>query len=192
MNLANKFSLIRLLLTPFFVWAILYYREDHLLFANLPLVIFLIAVMTDAIDGFIARRYRQTTRFGAVLDPLADKFLVVGALVQFWAMGLVNIWLVGVIVVRDVWVTVLRIAAIKKGKDLKTSRDAKLKTTIQLIVVITIIVFTGGRIIAVHLGDIGPWINPNGFRILFNGLVSVAVIFTVYSWFKYILKIRTA
>lgn len=81
MNLANKFSLIRLLLTPLFVLSVLYYRQDNLLFANLPLIIFLAAIATDAIDGFIARHYGQTTAFGTVLDPLADKFLLVVAFI---------------------------------------------------------------------------------------------------------------
>lgn len=81
MNLANRFSLIRLFLTPIFVLAVLYCRGDNLLFANLPLIVFLIAISTDAIDGFIARRYGQTTRFGAVLDPLADKFLLIVAFI---------------------------------------------------------------------------------------------------------------
>lgn len=81
MNLANRFSLIRLLLTPLFVLSVLYYREDSLIFVNLPLIIFLTAVLTDAADGFIARRYGQSTPFGTVLDPLADKFLLIVAFI---------------------------------------------------------------------------------------------------------------
>ncbi len=105
-------------------------------------------------------------------------------------MGLVSIWLVGIIVFRDIWVTLMRVRAIAKNVELKTSRDAKLKTTIQLTVVITIIVFTCGRIIAMRLGYTGQWINPYGYWIFFNGLVSVAVVFTIYSWFRYIIEMR--
>jgi cardiolipin synthase len=109
MNLANRFTLIRLFLTPIFVLAVLYRREDNLLLANLPLMIFLIAISTDAIDGFIARRYGQTTRFGAVLDPLADKFLLIAA---FTALTFtktipphfrIPLWVLIIVLTRDIF-----------------------------------------------------------------------------------------
>ena len=189
LNPANVLTISRILLVPLYMWL---FSRGLWITAVCALVVFIIAAITDLYDGKLARSRKEVTKFGKFLDPLADKFLVIGALVQFWTMGLVNIWLVGVIVVRDIWVTIMRIMAIKKGKELKTSRDAKLKTTIQLTVVITIIVFTGGRMMAINFGYMGPWINLNWFRIFYNGLVSIAVIFTVYSWFKYIFKIRPA
>ena len=143
------------------------------------------AAVTDLYDGRLARSRKEITNLGKFLDPLADKFLVAGALVQFWAMGLVNVWLVGIIVIRDIAVTFMRVRAIKNGAEMKTSFDAKLKTTIQLTVVISIIVFTGGRIIAMQFGYSGPWVDMNAYRILYNSLLSVAVVFTIYSWFKY-------
>ena len=112
MNLANKFSFVRLFLTPIFVIAILYYREDSLLFANLPLIIFLIAIMTDAADGYIARRYGQTTRLGAVLDPLADKFLLI---VAFIALTFTKTlppylrippWVLIIVLTRDIFILI--------------------------------------------------------------------------------------
>ena len=189
LNPANVLTILRILLVPLYMWL---FSRGLWITAVCALVVFIIAAITDLYDGKLARSRKEVTKFGKFLDPLADKFLVIGALVQFWTMGLVNIWLVGVIVVRDIWVTIMRIMAIKKGKELKTSRDAKLKTTIQLTVVITIIVFTGGRMMAINFGYMGPWINLSWFRIFYNGLVSIAVIFTVYSWFKYIFKIRPA
>ena len=185
LNPANVLTMLRILLVPLYLWL---FSQGLWITAICALLVFIIAAVTDLYDGKLARSMKIVTKFGKFLDPLADKFLIIGALVQFWMMGLVNIWLVGVIVVRDIWVTVMRIMAMQKGKELKTSGNAKLKTTIQLTVVITIIVFTGGRIIAMHLGYIGPWINLDGFRIFFNGLVSVAAIFTVYSWIRYMVR----
>jgi len=137
-------------------------------------------------DGKLARSRREITTLGKFMDPLADKFLVVGALAQFCFMGLVNFWLVSIIIVRDLWVTGRRILAIKRGTELKTSENAKLKTSIQLTVIITIIVFTGIRIIALHFGYKGPLVDINTYRMFFNGLLSIAVIFTIYSWFRYV------
>jgi CDP-diacylglycerol--glycerol-3-phosphate 3-phosphatidyltransferase len=112
MNLANKFSLIRLLLTPVFVLAILYYREDHLLFANLPLIVFLTAVITDAIDGFIARRYKQITHLGTALDPLADKFLLAVAFITLTFTKTVPLhlrippWVLIIVLTRDIFIII--------------------------------------------------------------------------------------
>ena len=85
----------------------------------------------------------------------------------------------------------MRIAALMKNAELRTSGNAKLKTTIQLTVVITIIVFAGVRIIALHYGYKGPLVDISYYNIFFNTLVSIAVVFTVYSWIHYIIRGRT-
>ena len=158
----------------------------------LALAVFIIAAVTDLYDGRLARSRKEITKLGKFMDPLADKFLVIGALAQFGIMGLVNLWLVGIIILRDVWITILRIAALLQGTELRTSGSAKLKTTIQLTVIITIIVFTGARIIARHFGYNGPLVNLGTYKIFFNFLVSVAVVFTLYSWFTYLFRKRPA
>ena len=112
MNLANKFSLIRLLLTPVFVLAVLYYKKDNILLANLPLIIFTTAVITDAIDGFIARRYKQTTHLGAALDPLADKFLLVVAFITLTFTKTIPPylrippWILIIVLTRDIFIVI--------------------------------------------------------------------------------------
>ncbi|MDD1437984.1 CDP-alcohol phosphatidyltransferase family protein, partial [Dolichospermum sp. ST_sed10] len=144
----------------------------------------------DLYDGKLARKRREVTKFGKFLDPLADKILVIGALIQFGAMGLVNLWLVSVIVVRDIWVTYMRVMAIKNGTEMKTSGDAKIKTTIQLTVVINIILFTCIRLIVMHMGYTGSWIDHSRYLLFCNILLSVAVVFTIYSWFRYMKRIH--
>ena len=184
---ANILTLVRILLVPLYLWL---FAGKTPVTVVLALIVFVIAAVTDLYDGKLARSRKEITKLGKFMDPLADKFLVIGALVQFWVMGLVNIWLVGIIILRDVWVTLMRIIAISQGKELKTSRDAKLKTTIQLTVVITTIVFTGVRIIVMDiLPDYnGKWVAVENYRLFFNGLLLVAVVFTLYSWFKYMFE----
>ena len=186
-NPANMLTMLRILLVPLYLWLFAMKTWESVVLA---LIVFIVAAVTDLYDGKLARRRKEITKFGKFLDPLADKFLVLAALVQFWAMELVNFWLVGIIVFRDIWVTVMRIVAIKNGKELKTSKDAKLKTTILLTVIITTIVFTGGRIIAMNfIPDYnGRWVDIGVYRMFFNGLLSVAVVFTIYSWVKYVFQ----
>ena len=182
---ANMLTLLRIALVPLYIWL---FAQQRWHTAVIALLVFIAAAVTDLYDGRLARRRKEITKLGKFMDPLADKFLVVGALAQFCIMGLVNKWLVGIIIVRDVWITIMRIIAITKGAELKTSENAKLKTTIQLTVVITIIVFAGARIIALHFGYDGPLIDINSYRLFFNVLLSVAVVFTVYSWFRYMAR----
>ena len=186
-NPANMLTMLRILLVPLYLWLFAMKTWESVVLA---LIVFIVAAVTDLYDGKLARRRKEITKLGKFLDPLADKFLVLAALVQFWAMGLVNFWLVGIIVFRDIWVTVMRIVAIKNGKELETSKDAKLKTTIMLTVIITTIVFTCGRIIAMNfIPDYnGRWVDIGVYRMFFNGLLSVAVVFTIYSWVKYVFQ----
>lgn len=191
LTLANLLTLFRIALVPVYLW---FFAQQTWQGVVIALIVFIVAAVTDLFDGRLARSRKEVTKFGKFMDPLADKFLVIGALVQFWLIGLVNIWLVSVIVIRDIYVTYMRIHAIMSGTELRTSGDAKLKTTIQLTVIITTIVFTGGRMIALSVapGYNGGWVDITYYRMFFNGLVFVAAAFTVYSWVKYIAAGRPA
>ncbi len=187
LNPANMLTMLRIMLVPLYLWLFAIKTWEAVVLA---LIVFVIAAVTDLYDGKLARSRKEITKFGKFLDPLADKFLVIGALVQFWVMSLVNFWLVIIIVLRDVWVTILRIIAIKNGTELKTSSNAKLKTTIQLTAIITTIVFTGVRLIIMNFFPdySGQWINIENYRTFFNGLLLVAVVFTLYSWIRYMFQ----
>ena len=188
-NPANMLTISRIVLVPFYVWL---FSQQSWYTVVISLLVFIIAALTDFYDGKLARRRKEITKLGKFMDPLADKFLVVAALAQFCFMGLVNFWLVSIIIVRDLWVTGMRILAIKRGTELKTSGNAKLKTSIQLSVIITIIVFTGIRISALHFGYRGPLVDIDAYRVFFNILLSIAVIFAVYSWFRYVVIERVS
>ncbi|MCM8781639.1 MAG: CDP-alcohol phosphatidyltransferase family protein [Candidatus Omnitrophica bacterium] len=81
MNLANKISIARILLIPFFIASIVYYSDKSSLFSYLPAIIFFIAVISDGIDGLLARQFNQKTELGTILDPIADKLLIITAFV---------------------------------------------------------------------------------------------------------------
>ena len=191
LTLANILTLFRILLVPVYIW---YFAKQTWLGVVIALIVFIVAAVTDLFDGRLARSRKEVTKLGKFMDPLADKFLVIGALVQFWLMGLVNGWLVSIIVIRDIYVTYMRVHAIMTGTELRTSSDAKLKTTIQLTVIITTIVFTGVRMIVITaLPEYsGGWIDITNYQLFFNGLVFIAAAFTVYSWVNYIAAGRTS
>ena len=137
-NIPNLLTIFRILLTPLFIIC---------LFSNYPyaqlwaLIIFIIASVTDAFDGYYARKYNQVTRHGKFLDPLADKILVSSAFISFAILKLVPFWMVSLIIFRDLFVTGLRMALESKGLTMITSKIAKAKTTTQISVIIFILLF---------------------------------------------------
>ena len=138
MNLPNALTIFRVILTPFFV----YFLFSSSMYSNLyALIIFILASVTDAFDGYYARKYNIETEFGNFLDPLADKILVSSAFISFYLLDLIELWMVVVILSRDFFITFLRIVMKKNGQSLKTSRIAKSKTAVQLILIIFILIF---------------------------------------------------
>ena len=109
----------------------------------MALIIFLVASITDAYDGYYARKYNEITAEGKFLDPLADKILVSSAFISFALLGIIDFWMVGIIIFRDLFVTGLRMAMEQKGRTLVTSIIAKLKTSAQMIIIIFILVILG-------------------------------------------------
>ncbi|MFQ3597732.1 MAG: CDP-diacylglycerol--glycerol-3-phosphate 3-phosphatidyltransferase [Chloroherpetonaceae bacterium] len=128
MTLPNQLTTLRILLTPVFVWLILS-DAPHLRIWGI--VVFIVASLTDLYDGYHARKYGQTTRWGAFMDPLADKILITSAFIYFVHLGLLPLWMVIVVALRDVMVTLLRLYAEWKEKPVITSKSAKIKTMLQ-------------------------------------------------------------
>ncbi len=137
-NIPNLLTIFRILLTPLFIIC---------LFSNYPyaqlwaLIIFIVASVTDAFDGYYARKYNQVTRQGKFLDPLADKILVSSAFISFAILKLVPFWMVSLIIFRDLFVTGIRMALESQGLTMITSKIAKAKTTAQITVIIFILLF---------------------------------------------------
>ena len=112
MTTANKITILRILLVPFFVVEVLYYVKDgRELYLGLGILAFLIAAICDGVDGYIARHYNQRSELGAILDPLADKLLLVSGIVMLSFdnsphLGSIPLWLTGTIIGRDLLILI--------------------------------------------------------------------------------------
>jgi len=135
MTTANKITLVRIAMIPFFV---VFALMDGVQWQALALALFCIASFTDFLDGYIARKYNQVTDFGKFVDPLADKLLVTAALVIFVGQGLLASWMVFIILAREFIITSLRNVAAAKGQVMAASWSGKVKTCVQIAGIILI------------------------------------------------------
>ena len=134
----NQLTFLRILLTPVFLAFLL---SSQSILRQWSLVIFTLAAITDWYDGWLARRWGYVTRWGAFLDPLADKVLTSSALIAYVYLELVPGWMIWIIVIRDAFITVLRSYAEYKGKPVDTSKLAKTKTFAQYVLIYYILIF---------------------------------------------------
>ena len=184
MNLANKLTLLRIILIPFFI--VCFYIPNLMMntvsvnsylipYANLlGLVIFLLAAITDFIDGYIARKYNLITDFGKFMDPLADKLLVTAALLILLENGLISAWVVFVILAREFIVTGFRTIAAAKGVVIAAGWLGKIKTVVQFIMISTLLLLN-------YPFELFNWPVDRVF-------VALAVVLTVASGAEYIYK----
>ena len=136
MNLPNKLTMLRVIMVPFFVFfALADFIPHHNLIAGL---IFGAASYTDHLDGKIARRDNLITNFGKLMDPLADKIMVMAALICFVATGFTNVWFVLLIMVREFAVTSIRMIAVENGKVIPANNWGKAKTVSQIVAICVI------------------------------------------------------
>ena len=194
MNLPNNLRVVLMVLVPFFVLALLWPFPHHYLVA---LILFGAASYTDHLDGKLARKNNQITDFGKFMDPLADKILVISALVCFVSLGLCDVWLVLLIIAREFMVTSVRLVAAGKGKVIAANNWGKLKTVSQ-IVAICVILFTQ---YLQELGSLGvlPWISEETavlFWCIGEIFLAAAPLFSVLSGLIYLRQnwelVRTA
>jgi len=136
-NIPNLVSLLRIVLIPLFIYLIFIPTMASRIWA---LVVFIIASLTDILDGWSARKLQQETDVGKFLDPMADKFLVISAMISFLFLDpLIPLWMILVIIARDLLITLMRYLAIRKGTELRTSKFGKVKTAFQMVSIILII-----------------------------------------------------
>ena len=144
MNIANKISTFRILSVPFFVASIIYYSPQKDYLRLVALGIFLLGVFSDAVDGYIARKAKQSTPAGMVLDPLGDKILLMSAFIflHFFNTGIrFPLWVVLVVVSRDaiILLGIIAIFFIGKKLDMRPSNWGKLTTSLQMLAVICLL-----------------------------------------------------
>ncbi len=141
MKAANIITLVRIAMVPVFIVVYMMHTETS---EYISLVIFIIASITDKLDGYIARKYNQVSNFGKFVDPLADKLLVASALILLTENGVVPGWATFVILAREFIVTSLRVVAISEGRVLAANNTGKFKTVLQ-IVAICVLILTSVR-----------------------------------------------
>jgi len=147
LTIPTVLTLSRIVLIPFFI--IVTPRHPFL-----GAVIFGIASVTDFLDGYLARKKGQITKFGIILDPIADKFLVISALILLVDMNVLSAWIAIVIIVREFLVTGLRVVALSKDIVIPAEMGGKLKTFFQ-ITAILFLIFSKESIFGVDLYDLG-------------------------------------
>ena len=182
MNLPNKLTVARILLVPFFVAALLI---DFPLNNLAALALFGAASITDLLDGKIARKQGLITDFGKFADPLADKILVISALLCFVQLGLCDCVAVIIVLFREFTVTSIRLIAASKGKVIAANIWGKVKTVTQMVAIICVLVMQ----IVLDIGALGVAL-PCCLRCIFywagEGLIWVSTLFTVISGIIYV------
>lgn len=168
MNLPNKLTLFRVILIPFFVAFMLVNITSYDKW--IALAIFIIASLTDLLDGKIARKYNLVTNFGKFMDPLADKLLVCSALICLVALNKIPAWMVIVIIAREFIISGFRLIASDNGVVIAASYWGKFKTTFQMVM------------ICLMIADIAA------ISVLTTIVMWVAVILTVVSLIDYLVK----
>ena len=173
MNLPNKLTTLRVIMIPFFVFFLLWQNGENYTFRMIALALFIIASLTDLLDGKIARKYNLVTNFGKFMDPLADKLLVCSALICLIELNALPAWMVIVIISREFIISGFRLVASDNGIVIAASWWGKSKTISQMVMIILMIADFGGV-----------------FGTLETILLYVAVILTVVSMIDYIWKNR--
>ena len=168
MNLPNKLTMFRICLVPIFV-IFMYLPLDNKF--GISLLIFIIAALTDALDGKIARKYNLITDFGKFMDPLADKLLVIAALICLIEEALVPGWIVLVIVSRELAVSIMRAIVAGDGKVVAAGISGKLKTVTQMLAIVLLLF--GAQ------NDSSLVLNIGTF------LIYLACLLTIYSGYEY-------
>lgn len=170
MNLPNKITIFRICLIPVFL---LFFLVEEIPYHNyIALVIFVFACLTDALDGHIARKNNLVTNFGKFMDPLADKLLVCSALVCFVELGYVNAIIIIIIIAREFIISGFRLVASDSGVVLAASYWGKVKTTVQMVMCV---------LLMLHLGY--AW-----FQVLEQIFIWAALLLTVISLCDYLWK----
>ena len=165
MNTANKLTLTRVVMIPLFL-VILYW--DFPFHQYVALAVFVLASVTDFVDGYIARHYNQVTDFGKFMDPLADKVLVMAAMLWFVEAGRMPAWALLIVVVREFAVTALRLVAVEGGRVIAAGWSGKVKAASTMVCIVIMLALQ--------------------FAVLDWVCVAVIVVTTVYSGIEYFIK----
>lgn len=173
-NIANLITIVRILVAPLFVWLVVIDDGADSGARWIAGLLFVAAIATDGIDGALARRRNLITNTGILLDPIADKVLIVGALGALWWVGELPLWIVLVIVVRELGITVFRFVALS-DRVIPASPGGKLKTIAQAVTLSSWLIPT--------------WIVLGSWVFVLNwALMAVVVVLTTWTGIDYLVK----
>lgn len=189
MNLPNKITITRILLVPIMM-IIPYINIETTILYGLPisniiiLITFLVASLTDFLDGYIARKKNIVTNFGKFLDPIADKILVIAAMAMLVEMAKLPAWIPIIVITREFIVSGYRLVAVEKGgKVIAASIWGKLKTVTQMFAIILAFIDINGFGAFLTMELTGTAL---GINILATGLMFISVIATIFSGWDYV------
>ncbi len=174
MNTPNKLTLLRVLLIPFFVWAM--YVDQTII----ALVIFVVASATDALDGHLARKHNLVTNFGKFMDPIADKLLVMSALLML--VDRIGAIFIIIMLGREFVISGFRLVASDAGIVIAAGKSGKLKTIVQMVMIVYLLVeqmLTAGAV-----NGASAWVELP--MVIGDVLIWASVILSLYSCFEYI------
>jgi len=188
-NLANKITITRILLIPIFLICI---TIRHIPYGTtIATVIFIIAALTDSLDGYIARSRKQVTNLGKFMDPLADKLLVTTALIVLVGFKMIPGWITIIIISRELAVTGLRAIAAAEGRIIAASNWGKAKTVTQIIAIVFALINLGnGYTAIVSAGNLNIFSRIIGY--ITNATIGIALIITIISGVDYFIKNKDA
>ena len=169
MTTASKITLVRVAMIPAFMVTMYLSQGQAGLWMWVSLGIFIVASLTDFVDGYIARHYNQTTDFGKFLDPLADKLLTIAAMTLFCEWGVFPAWALMIVLTREFAVTGLRLVAVQKGNVIAAGWSGKVKTASTMVGLCAMMAIPGI--------DLLNWV-----------VIGIIVLTTVYSGVEYFIQ----
>ncbi len=172
-NLPNFLTSLRIIVIPLFAWLTLAGGTENNSFAWWALVVFILLMITDKLDGDIARARGLVTDFGKIADPIADKALMTTAFVCFNIIGILPWWVTGLIVLREFGITIWRFVQLRQGNVVPASKGGKMKTALQTLAV------------ALYLCPLPEWMSIPSQVVMY-----AALIVTVYTGIQYIVDSR--
>lgn len=185
MNLPNLLTMSRF---GFAIILVALLMQNSLEATIVAAVVFAIAALTDLLDGYFAKKQGLATDFGKIMDPIADKFLILAAFFVFVHMGLVQGWMVLLIFIREVAVTVSRMMRLRRGQVIAAEQAGKIKTVFQIVCVSVALLF----LILEKSSFARDWSvsTENGWVAFINLLMFVTVLLTVNSGVSYFFNLR--
>ena len=169
MTLASKITLARVAMIPAYMVTMYLSGGAAGMWMYISLAIFIVASLTDFVDGYIARHYNQTTDFGKFLDPLADKLLTIAAMTMFCEWGIFPAWALMIVLTREFAVTGLRLVAVQKGNVIAAGWSGKVKTASTMV-------------------GLCVMMAVSGIAILDGIVIGIIVVTTLYSGLEYFIQ----